>query len=113
MSKAQMIEQIEQHAAELRHSLQMMEGVIVGHPWVIQLAPGAYLVPKGEGYGVGSVLRTVCYSPERIDAAVAHIQNQSLAPFPKIKKIDRRDALREEIAAHEDIARRLRALEAA
>lgn len=114
MSNAALMNDMAAHLEDLHYALSMYEGVMVGEPWVIQMAKGAYLVSKGEGYGPGSILRSVCYSPARIDAAVKSVrENVPASLFPNVKKIDRRDALREEIAAHEDIIRRMKALEAA
>ena len=95
------IEGMKNTAAELRYALELTEGVIDGTPWVVQMCQGGYLVRNGEGFGVGSVLMAFCYSPERIDGAVAHIIEKHGDLFPDARKILRRDALRLELAAME------------
>lgn len=103
MTELELIESLKRQANEMRAALDRTMRALDGSPWVIQLAPGAYLTPRGDGFGAGSVLRTVCYTPERIDAAVAHILKQHGDVFPNAKKLHRRDALASELAANEKL----------
>lgn len=97
------IESIKTMIAELSYAQELAEGVITGTPWVVQLAPGAYLVSKGGHFGVGSVMSSVCYSPEHIDAAVNHIVEKYAHAFPSARKLLLREALKQELSAAENI----------
>lgn len=103
MTELELIESLKNQSKEMCAALDRAMRVIDGSPWVIQLSPGAYLTPRGDGLGAGSVLRTVCYTPERIDAAVAHVLKEHGDVFPKAKKLHRRDALAAELAANETL----------
>ncbi|MEY8688388.1 MAG: hypothetical protein AB9M53_00730 [Leptothrix sp. (in: b-proteobacteria)] len=90
--------------AGIEYRLQMAEGVMIGEPWVIQCAPGLFLVADGEGYRGGPIEgRVVCYGAARIDAAVEYVAANG---FPCAKKIDKRDALREQLAFMKDMKAR-------
>jgi hypothetical protein len=102
-----MIEKMQTLVAELAAALELTNGVIDGTPWVIQMAPGAYLVSQPEGFGPGSVLRTCCYSAQRIDAAVDTVREQCGAVFTGIRKMRRADALRLELEAARNILARM------
>lgn len=103
MTELELLESLKRQNTEMRDALDRTARVLNGSPWVIQLAPGAYLTPRGEGYGAGSVLRTACYSPERIDGAVAHVLQKHGDVFPNAKKMHRRDALAAELAASDKL----------
>lgn len=100
MQQADIIDILRESASELAYACDLMDGVIDGTPWVIQLCESVYLTPKGEaGYGPGSILHSCCYSPERIDGAVMTIKAKIGATFPNVRKIRRREALQQELAA--------------
>jgi hypothetical protein len=112
MNNAQMIQSLNAALEDLRYALLMLDGVVVCQPCVVQMGASVYLVAKGEGYGAGSILRAVGYDPELIEDAVQYVRDHAGHLFPNAKAILRRDALKEEIAAIEDIVKRLEALEA-
>lgn len=96
---------LRKYLAELLAARERMQGVIHGTPWVIRLAPGAYLVRcrDGEGYAAGSILAACCYSLARIDAAVRHVRHEQGDVFPDVKIEHIRNALLREINETENV----------
>lgn len=90
------------HIEELQYAKELTRGVLDGTPWVIRLAPQTYLVRFEGGYRPGSILSSVCYSPDRIEGALstvrAHFQFGK-AFGDGIQKVLRRDALKQDIDA--------------
>jgi len=100
MQQRDVIDGLRASASELAYACDLMDGVVSGTPWVIQLCESVYLTPKGDnGYGPGSILRTCCYSPGTIDAAVEVVKTQIGSVFPNVRKILRREALQHELAS--------------
>ena len=104
-----MIDNIKRQIADIEYAIKISEGTITGTPFVVELCHGLYLVADGEeGYRGGPITGCVpCYSPERIDAAVAHIVENHGHVFPHARKVYRRDALRTELEAARIILARL------
>lgn len=54
-ARAELIEALERCIVGCRERLAMRRGVIALHNTVVRTSPGLYLVPKGNGYGVGLI----------------------------------------------------------
>lgn len=92
------------HIEEIEFRINLAKGAIVGEPWVIECCPGLYLVSDGELYRGGAITgRTVCYSPDRIDAAVQHVRDNSGGVFDGARKVLRIEALRTELSSMQAI----------
>ena len=90
--------------AELEFRISRMRGVITGNPWVIECCPGLYLVAEGDGSRGGCITGgVVCYTPERIDAAVQHVRDNSDGVFAGARKVNYGDALRAELVTMHDL----------
>ena len=97
MDKTELIASISRNLAEIDNALELTKGVISGTPWVVELAPGLYLVNKNETYRGGSITgQVVCYSPERIDQVLDYIKSQNVDVFDKPRKVYFNDALKNE-----------------
>jgi hypothetical protein len=97
MDKAKLIASISSNLAEIDRALKLTKGVISGTPWVVELAPGLYLVNKNETYRGGSITgRVVCYSPERIEQVLEYIKSEHAGAFREPRKVHFNDALRQE-----------------
>lgn len=111
-TKQELLEVLRDYLADLTEAQARMSRVITGAPWVIQLASGSYLADRGKafGLGAGSILRSVCYAPERIEAAVDHIRENHDSEFPDARAMYRADALAHEIAETTALIARCEAL---
>jgi hypothetical protein len=113
MNHADLIASLAAEANEIDNRIDGLRSVITGTPWVIECCPGWYLVADGDKYRGGSILGGVIqYTPERIDAAVQYVRDNSEGVFDNARKVAFRDALRTERDALIDIAHKLEAVSA-
>lgn len=111
-TKQELLEVLRDYLADLTEAQARMSRVITGTPWVIQLTSGSYLADRGAafGLGAGSILRSVCYEPARIESAVDHIRENHGNVFPDARAMYRVDALTHEIAETTALIARCQAL---
>lgn len=82
---------------EIEQRIDGMKGVIALHNSVVRTSPGLYLVPKGGGYGVASILcGVVMWSP--IDAKAQAEYSRGFPGAEKAEAVFFKDALRDELA---------------
>lgn len=101
-ARAELIEALTRTIADCRERLAMRSGVIALHNTVVRTSPGLYLVPKGEGYGVGSITSgVVMWSPR--DARTQADFTRGHAGAEQAEAVPYVTALRDEVAACEDL----------
>lgn len=85
--------------SRIEGAIMRAHGVLLGAPWVIECVKGLYLVvADSDGYRGGSIAgAVVCYTPERIDAAVQHVRESGDGVFDSARKVMYVDALRSEL----------------
>lgn len=93
--------------ADIEQRLQRHASVINGTPWVIECAPGFYLVADGDGYRGGSITDGVaCYSLERVTVAAHHIRKEHGSVFGNARHVHIVDALNSELSDLRGLLRR-------
>lgn len=108
MDMSDIISGVRAAIASIEARIEARRNVIVGCPWVIECAPGLYLVADGEGRFRGGSIdgRVAMYSPEKIDEAVAYVRANSGGVFAGARKVGYNAALERELAAMRDLAER-------
>lgn len=96
-ARAEFIASMSGYMAELEARIEGRRGVIALHNSVVRSSSGLYLVPKGNGYGVGSILNgVVMWSPADAEKMAAHAR--SYAGSEDARAVYFVDALRDELA---------------
>ena len=108
------IELLKGQRAKLADALECEQGVMRGQGFVVRTSPGLYLTPKGDGYGVCSLLMgVVMWSKCDAEIQARHTRMHGGDGAADATAVHYRDALRTEITALTELIAHVEALRAA